>query len=75
MGKREGSRSQEKACFWVVAFSPNCGIGEGEGGGGRGGYCRKALQPSQVIIVCGFLSNEEKEGLFTSCEELAKERW
>lgn len=66
-GKREGSRSQKKTCFWVVAFPPNWHFG----GWGRI-TAEKLCSPVLSLVVSGFLSSEEKESLFTSCEELAK---
>lgn len=33
-----------------------------------------SLQTTSVPVVRGFLSNEEKENLFTSCEEKSKSR-
>lgn len=46
----------------------------GAGGGGAGSSLQKSLLciPLVSLVVCGFLSNEEKETLFTSCEEKAK---
>lgn len=42
---------------------------------GRGPFAEElSLQTTSVPVVRGFLSNEEKENLFTSCEEKSKSR-
>lgn len=40
--------------------------------GGGGITAEKLCSPVLSLVVSGFLSSEEKESLFTSCEELAK---